>query len=266
MGNHFGSGRRSFLVQVTVPLVAVGLFFASCRGKTNSSGASVPSPSPGECANAYYPVAPDLKLDYQTTLSGGLPPYTFTVTFSDIDEDSFVRHERSSTGEAIDSDWKCQFDGLTSAVYGGMAAPQPRLKLNTEKSGGVKIPSARLWQKGTKWTYDFQVTGEMMLGGAPGPVELYGSVTVTNEITGSEKISVFAGTFDTLKVVSKTIERLTLKGGQSLPSEIVFTTDLWFAKDVGLVKAESNDLKVSTSLTSISHGAETEADDDDSSS
>ncbi|MGH9826625.1 MAG: hypothetical protein ACREDR_25630, partial [Blastocatellia bacterium] len=172
----------------------------SCGRRKTVSGKSSASPSPGQCNNPYFPVADDLKLEYQSDFSGGLPGYSFTVTFTDVTNSSFVRREESSTGVTVDGEWKCRPDGLIAGDFNDMAAPQPRLKLTASKSAGVVIPSLAKWERGSKWSYNSDVSGEMMFGGAPKPVEVSGTVSVTSEVTGQEPLTVPAGTFDALKV------------------------------------------------------------------
>ncbi|HYM00404.1 MAG TPA: hypothetical protein VEZ90_15730 [Blastocatellia bacterium] len=243
------------IASVAVMAVLLTSLNAACSRRGNQSIKGSASPSPGQCNNAYFPIAGDLTLQYRCNSSGGLPGYDLTVTFSDIGDSSFVRHEQSSAGVTIDNKWKCQPSGLMASDCNDLAAPQLRLRLKASSSSGVIIPSQTRWQKGTKWNYAYEVTGEMTFGGAPNPVEVSGVVSVSNEIMDQEKVTVPAGAFDTMKVVSRTIEHLSLKGGQTLPGDIVFTTTAWYAKDAGLVKLQSDDLKVTTELMSISRQA-----------
>src|SRR5215470_9375900 len=108
--------------------------------------------SEDDCYNPYYPVVPGESLEYETKYEGDAPaPYTFTVTFPEIGDDSFIRRQESSSGLSVDTNWKCYDEGLASAQFGDLALLQARLQLESRSGSGVVIPPADRWKKGTKW-------------------------------------------------------------------------------------------------------------------
>jgi hypothetical protein len=226
---------------------------ANTQGNRNGLSPQADTKSEDECYNPYYPVLPGESLEYETKYEGDAQaPYTFTVTFPDIGDDSFVRRQESSSGLSVDTTWKCNSEGLASTQFGDLALLQTRLQLEARSASGVVIPAADRWRKGAKWEYSYTVGGKMVLGGgAPQSVSVNGSVSVENTIGKEELITVAAGTFDAFKVTSVFTEKLAIKGTSDMPFDISFTAESWYAKDVGLVKATSEDLRMSTELVTF---------------
>ncbi|HKV42820.1 MAG TPA: hypothetical protein VJX67_26715, partial [Blastocatellia bacterium] len=195
------------------------------------------------------------KLEYQTSFASGIHPYSYTVTFGDITAHSFKRHQESSNGLQLDSTWQCQSDGLAAMQYGDLSMPETRLKLDTQRAGGVTLPSAAKWQKGAKWSNSYEVTGQMSLGG-PRPVDVQGTISVANEIVAEETVTVPAGTYDAFKVVSTITQDLSLRNTRAAPIRMSFGSSSWYVKDVGMVKALSQDLKSTTVLSAVAAGDE----------
>ena len=226
----------------------------------NSSERGQPAPSTeaSDCYNLFFPVVPDETLEYESTFSNNPRSYTYSVSFTDISEGSFVQHQVVTGGVApasnegsLDATWKCQSEGLVSTEYADIARPESRLKFETLDAIGVAIPRPDRWQKGFKWDYGYSVRGQMSFVGAPKPVDVEGTISVAAEIMSQEKVTVAAGVYEAVRVQSLYKQELTMKGTTSMPINMTFTVQSWYARDFGLVKSASEDLRVTTVLTSV---------------
>jgi hypothetical protein len=203
-------------------------------------------------------VIPDESLEYETTFSSNnLTGYIFSVTFTEISEGSFIQHEEVTGGTApgfygtaIDATWQCLPEGLLSSQYTNLSRPEPRLKFETVDATGVNIPRPERWVKGSKWQYRYSVRGQMSLMGAPQPVDVEGAIFVASNTIGQEKVDVPAGVYDAVKVQSVFDETFAIKGSAVMPVNMTFTVQSWYARDVGLIKLVSPDLRVTTVLKS----------------
>lgn len=262
-------GRARTAWVVVVATINWSLLFNACgardrRGSSLTRNGSeraqpTPSPSAGDCYNLFFPVTPDESLEYETSFgSNNLAGYIYSVTFTDISDGSFIQHQEvtggaapPSYGSAVDTTWKCQPDGLVSSEYTDLSRPEPRLKFETLAASGVTIPRPERWLKSSKWKYEYSVRGQMSFVGAPQPVDVEGAISVAAEIMAQERVEVPAGVYEALKVQSLYSQALTMKGSASMPINMTFKVQSWYAQDVGLVKVASEDLRVSTVLKSV---------------
>jgi hypothetical protein len=251
---------RPALVIVTAGMLFAGGLLTGCargpRGSASNKAGTASSPGSGStsaasCYNSYYPVSETERLDYRCTFTGRIPPYTYFVNFTGLSGSAFTRHQESSDSSVDDALWTCLKTGLSSSKFGDYSLPENRLKLVTSKTTGVALPAAERWQKGMKWETTYTVSGQLTFQGAPQPVDVKGTVTVANEIALEEKVIVPAGTYTALKVVSVYSQRLGLKDTTGMPFSITFKVNSWYARDVGMVKSASEDLRVTTVLTSF---------------
>jgi hypothetical protein len=204
-------------------------------------------------------VTPDESLEYETSFTGNsLAGYIYSVTFTDISDGSFIQHQEvtggtapASYGTAVDANWKCRPEGLVSTEYTDLSRPESRLRFETLDASGVAIPAPERWLKGSKWKYGYSVHGRMSFVGAPQPVDVQGAISVAAEIMGQERVDVPAGVYEAVKVQSVYTDALTMKGSSSMPINMTFTVHSWYARDVGLVKVASEDLRVTTVLKSL---------------
>src|SRR5262249_3067455 len=153
--------------------IALSLFLSGCgrdrRGSFSPRNGSeraqsAASPSAGDCYNSFLPAIPEETLEYESTFSNNLPPYSYSVTFTDFSDGGFIQHQEvtggvapASYGSALDRAWKCQPRGLASGEYADLSRPESRLKLETLDAAGVAIPRLDRWVKGSKWNYQFSV-------------------------------------------------------------------------------------------------------------
>jgi len=221
-------------------------------------GQNADLPSAGDCYNPFFPAIPDETMEYESTFKNNLPPYSYSVTFTDLSDGSFTQHQEvtggtapASYGPVLDRTWKCQSEGLACVDYPDLSRPESRLEFETLDSAGVTIPRPDRWQKGAKWTYRYSVRGKMSFVGAPTPVDVEGTISVAAEIGAQERVDSPAGVYEAVKVQSTYNQALTMKGKAPIPINITFTVQAWYARDVGLIKSESEDLRVTTVLKSV---------------
>ena len=221
-------------------------------------GQNAATPTPGDCYNSFVPVVPDETLEYESTFSNSLPPYSYSVNFTDVSDAEFTEHQEVTGGTApalygpvLDRIWKCQSEGLACMEYPDLSRPESRLKFDTLDSVGVAIPLPERWLKGTKWTRRYTVRGRMSFVGAPTPVDVEGTITVAAEVVLQERVNVPAGVYEALKVQSTYNQGLTMKGKAPMPINISFAVQSWYARDIGLIKSASEDLRVTTVLKSL---------------
>src|SRR5262245_45609752 len=121
-------GGLALKTQLVIAVTTACSLFSSGCGRDRRSPSSthygsdrnlnVASPSPGDCYNPFFPLIPDGTLEYETTL-GNISSYSYSVTFTDVSEGSFVQHQEVIGGAApalygtsLDRTWRCQPDGL----------------------------------------------------------------------------------------------------------------------------------------------------------
>jgi hypothetical protein len=235
-------GRLARMISVVVAgFIGCGVLFTGCstRDRRNSAaprngsaqGQPTASQGAGGCDNPYLPVSPDESLEYESSSgSNSSQGYIYSVTFTDISDGSFIEHEEvtggtgpASYGATLDAIWKCEPEGLVSTEYADLSRPESRLKIETLNATGVAIPRADRLTKGTKWSQDYKVRGQMSFEGAPKPVDLEGTISVASEMTGQERVEVPAGVYEAVKVNSIYAQNLTLKGSPLMPINMSFT-------------------------------------------
>lgn len=235
-------------------------------GEKSGGGSPSAVTSKGGCYNAYYPASATLKKTYKTTFSGDKPaPSTHTESYSNVTNDGFTQkmefapqaksgHAASATDVTLESSFKCNPEGIVAMEYGSLNTGQnTKFKFKTSKAEGVTFPSESDWKIGKKWQMSYQVEGQMT--GAPSPamnMAPKGTIVLDSEIVGEESVTVPAGTFQAFKVVMTINNKLNLNMmGRDIPMNNTFKTNAWFAKDVGMVKSQTEGIGAITELMSL---------------
>ena len=211
--------------------------------KNATSGDNTGKDTPVICQNTYYPVGANIErkyhIDYQ---KAPVPDQDYTERYTDFNGDGFVaKTEFKEVSTTIN--WRCTADGLLATQYGNSIDMKSgsSAKIDTTNSKGVSFPVESRWKTGEKWSskYDIKETLKNPNGSPLGGGD--GTVSQASEVIGSEEVKVAAGTFQTIKVKNQTTLNITVKvGGMSVPTKTVVETTAWFAKDVGMVKSETN--------------------------
>jgi hypothetical protein len=196
----------------------------------------VTSQATGACNNAYYPVRSDTTWHYQIQ-RGDAPPTDYAVTYDHIQADSFTARQifPDQTRESL---WRCTDEGLIpSDVSSFMFVQIASLEFETLDYSGVYLPPADEWAVGATWETTYTVKATTKVLGIS--VVSQAEVRVHNRIAAAEGVSVPAGTYSNAMRINSTATALVHSGGSDIRIDVAFSH--WYVKDVGLVKAESDD-------------------------
>ena len=254
----------------TIAIISL-VIFAGCKNSTSSTDATTPTSSgsgssaskPSGCYNAYYPATATLKKTYKITYSGSnLPPSTYTETYSNLTSDGFMqkleftsgKDKAGATNVTVEGGVKCKPDGLAILDYGNLTAGQNlKYKYKTINTNGISFPNESDWQVGKKWQMAYDVEGEMTEAPiAAMKMNPKGTITISCEILGKESVTVASGTYDTFKVAMSYNSNLKMNMmGREMPLNMTFKSNVWFAKDVGMIKSSADEFKAVTELVTL---------------
>ena len=229
----------------------ISLFFllslvTACSPATNNNGNTTVT---GTCANEYYPVLQGATWTYEST-GGPAGDYRFTDTISVVKDGGFTL--TSQFGDlAYTQDWNCLEEGLSARQPGGSIAAILRTQdltfpFEVKQMDGVTLPSALVI--GDEWQHAINFEGKMEIAGEPATAE--GTAHTTYKVLDKDSISVPAGSFETLRIQVDTNLDVTIKvQGLSVPASFSGSYTYWYARGIGLVKAEGQGSIASTSFT-----------------
>lgn len=199
-----------------------------------------PTQEQGLCSHPLYPVETGATWTYQSI--GGLSGnFSFTDTITEVREDGFTL-ESEFNGATVNQQWSCTAEGLASLTFGsgaagGLSTSGVQMDLTTTSVQGVILP--RAINPGDQWPYSLDFEGEMTYSGTN--VETQGTATFAFSALGEESVTVPAGTFNALKIhADLTLEMDVTYSGFTAPVVFIIPSDIWYAPDVGWVKATSS--------------------------
>ena len=234
--------RRLQLVLSSLLLVAVvaACSFSPSSTSGSTGGSSGQAASTSDCANAYFPNAAGDNWSYSSSGSS-LGNYTFTRTVSSADASSFTMDEVYSTGVNASIKWNCQNGNLAALDAGqaslSMASKSFTLNTTSTTAEGYNVPNS--FAPGNAWTETVTVTGSITSGSKTRDGQILSNLKCTS--AGNDKITVPAGTFDTVKAsCTETLEIDALIQATPLPATAPITINVtnWYAKGVGLVQSD----------------------------
>jgi hypothetical protein len=193
----------------------------------------------GLCSNPLYPVKAGATWTYNSTgsLSGN---FNFTDTITDVREDGFTLESRLD-GSTFTQEWACRPDGLASLTFGagvagGISTSGVQMDLTTTNVQGVILP--KTISVGDQWPYSVDFEGGMTYSGTS--VDTDGTANFTFSALGEESVTVPAGTFNAMKLhVDLRLEMQVTYSGFTAPAVFNVPSDIWYAPEVGWVKATS---------------------------
>lgn len=245
-------------------LGAVGCKNASPAGEKGAGGVLSGPTSNGGCYNAYYPATATLKKTYKIVYANNqMPPATYTESYANLAQDGFQHkitfpptEAKSGTTQplTVEGGIKCQPAGLMAMEYGSLSMGQnTKFKFKTIKAEGVTFPNESDWKVGHKWTMTYEVEGQMTgVPAAAFKMSPQGTIAMNSEIVGTESVTVPAGTFQAFKVSMTMSQKLNMNMmGRDIPMDMSFKTTSWFAKDVGMVKAQTEEMGATTELVTL---------------
>jgi hypothetical protein len=193
----------------------------------------------GLCDNPLYPVISGATWTYQSSgsLSGN---FSFTDTVTDVREDGFTLSSLFN-GATVTQEWACNPEGLASLTFGsgvagGLSTSGVQMDLTTTNVQGVILP--KTVSAGDQWPYSLDFEGNMEYSGTT--VDTQGTASFAFSALGEESVTVPAGTFDAMKIhTDLRLEMDVTYSGFSAPVVFTIPSDIWYAPEVGWVKASS---------------------------
>lgn len=238
-------------LRVTLTLLLGALLIQACAGVPQPPASETPSPAPtlvtqpqngetGLCTNPLYPVKQGATWTYNSTgsLSGD---FSFTDTITAVREDGFTLTSQLN-GSNLAQEWACRPEGLVSltfgaGVVGGISTSGVQMDLSTSNVQGVILP--KTVSAGDQWPYSLDFDGNMTY--ADTSVDTQGTASFTFNAIGEESVTVPAGTFNAMKIhVDLRLDMEVSYSGFNAPAVFTIPTDIWYAPEVGWVKASSS--------------------------
>jgi hypothetical protein len=241
--------RFQIIVSCLVLFVVVAACSLSPASSTTATATSQPaatnppvSASTGAgCSNAYFPVSVGTNWAYASSGST-LGAYTYTWTVADVSNAGFTTNNQYSTGVSASIKWNCQNGNLAALDAGSTSLSVTnssstfKMTSNSITADGYNIPNT--FDNGTTWSEKVTVDGTVQSGTHSVNSQIVSNVSCS--ATGTDSVTVPAGTFDTVKATcNQTLGVSFLQQGTPVPAgapDTVSITD-WYAKGVGLVKS-----------------------------
>jgi len=216
---------------------------------TAAPAQTVSASSRGGCTNAYYPLSSGATWSYASTgsITGD---YTYTETLSGLSDTGFMTNDAFSIGATRTVTWSCDSGNLTSLATGSgnasVSSSSMTLTIDSVNATGYIIPAD--FTDGKIWSEDVTLNGTLVQGS-----DQKGTTVSENKVdcttAGIDKVTVPAGTFDTVKITCHTNLDTTvtligkISGTTGKPITTVLDSTQWYAQGVGLVQmVNSGDL------------------------
>jgi hypothetical protein len=208
------------------------------------SSASTTAPAAGSsgvtaCDHPYLPLRPGATWSY-----GGDFPSTWTVESVSGNKQNATAHVTISFAEGSFSlDWKCSPEGILYYQMGDLSASgiPGVVNFNLKSSDGVTLPKQSVLTSGGSWNSSYTLSMDFNVPGYSGSYSMQSSESST--VGSPQKMSVAGGSFDVIPVTSS--GTVTSSGGLA-DFSADYTTAVWFAKGVGIVRFESTSAGQST--------------------
>jgi hypothetical protein len=189
--------------------------------------------------------------NYKTTSTLGGSSYTRTV--SDVAADGFTVTEAFANNKTLTKKWGCTSAGLVSLspVTGDSASVNSdttKTTIDTTTNTGVTLPTTIT--PGQTWTQTIEAKGKMTVNGVE--VDQQTVTTQTFTAVAMESVTVPAGTFNAMRItVHANVHFTNTLMGQSRSSDVSSDSTLWYAPDVGEVKASGTAFSALTGSTEL---------------
>ncbi len=217
---------------------------------TSEPGSSTTSEGSGEpaeiglCANAWYPVGPNIERRYRIKYPNNMfPEKEYSEHFGDFTADGFMA---TMLFDSLTTkiNWRCTAEGLFATQYNNSIDMRNlgTANIDTLEASGVSFPAEDRWKTGEKWSATYRVKQTMRSGDGKVETESTGTVVQSGEIVAQETVTVPAGTFDAFKVRMATNLDMSINvnGMGAVPAKMNLETFAWFAKGKGMVKSSTD--------------------------
>jgi hypothetical protein len=208
----------------------------------------------GNCANPYYPVLAGATYRYRSTdsLSGTTD---YRITYHNITSDSFeVSFDFGEPDDpeavTITQTWQCTAEGLLAPGVLQLSNMEMPFTFEVVEAVGLTLPSS--FETGETWTTHYVVVGSGDVESTSMSMEQ--TIDLTNEIVGTEAVSVPAGDYPAAVRVesSGTISIATTLGETAAPATMFdWSQTTWYVEGVGMVRQESAGILDETTPTVV---------------
>ncbi|MFC2028776.1 hypothetical protein ACFLTX_02495 [Chloroflexota bacterium] len=205
------------------------------------------------CDNPLYPVKEGATWYYTVS---GMASNSLEHSILEVTSDGFRDQDIFSDGTTRNGRWNCMDGDLISldlnisnlaaanAVAGGRET-----NLEITSMDGVTIPADA--SEGSSWTQHIILEGLQNFAGQEMNLKL--DITDDCKAAGVESITITAGTFTSQRVECKSTVVITVNiGGLVIPTSASSSSVSWYAREVGMVKTESDNGDGTTSRLELS--------------
>ena len=205
----------------------------------------------GGCTNPYYPFKVGGKITYKTSSTNFNSTYSMEVlpaANADTHKLAYTFTVRGTTS-TINQEFTCDGTGIVakgqldlSSAMGG------QFTYETDSVDGPFLPADM--HVGQEWTNTFKVTLHTNNATMARLIEgKHQTTTISSKVVGEEDVTTPAGTYHALKVQ----QDITINT-EITPNSIHTTTNVWFVKNIGMVKSVSNSAgaETTTEATEVS--------------
>ncbi|HTX90302.1 MAG TPA: hypothetical protein VMC09_03710 [Anaerolineales bacterium] len=236
----------------SLTILLVGCNLPSPSGSGSSGGAGGSTSASGPCANSVYPVTVGNTWNYQMS---GTTNDTYTRTIQTVDSSGFTDQDTFSNGVSRTGKWNCAAGDLTALDPVGATTANVQFSGNstdfqTTALTGVTLPAHI--QSGDSWNQTLSLHGTVTMHGAS--AEASSDIAIACTAAGSESLAVPAGSFNAMKVTCQDTLTITVTtAGVTIPTNLNFEADSWYAPGVGWVKTISSGSGLDTTIELTSY-------------
>jgi len=220
------------------------------------SPTNIPVPSTLACDNPYLPVIAGASWSYKLT---GPIPDTFTHTILSVESNSFVEQDVFGTGVTRAGKWNCDNGNLIAlnpptGSSGTVSAENVSVDFQTKDLSGITLPATM--NAGDTWSQSLTLEGTETINGTAFPAS--NQLTSNCKATGTESVTVEAGTFDAMRVECETTMKISIKLGAT-PTETTLNLvgTNWYVRGIGLVKTLTTGLGLDSTTELVSYNIPT---------
>lgn len=203
------------------------------------------------CLNSYFPVEENKTWNYNEKTSQN-EPVNFSVTFKEIKENSFTKVV-TTPFPIIESKWVCNENGLVQTEPTQLYFIDSVIfnyEFDTKGVEGVTFPPETEIEIGKSWTVSYDSGTKM--GIKDEVINAIVKIEIENKVVSIESVEVPSGKYpEALKIESKMTTNISTDKG--VIREAISNSELWFVKNIGLVKqiSEMDNLTATIELLSM---------------
>ena len=202
------------------------------------------------CANSYFPIEENKTWNYNEKTSQN-EPVDFLVTFKEIHENAFTK-VTTTPFSTVELKWVCNENGLVQTEPTQLYFTDSVIfnyEFDTKGFEGITFPPENEAEIGKTWTISYDSGTKM--GIKDEIIDTAVKITIENKIVSIESVEVPSGNYpEALKIESKMTTNISTDKG--IIREAISNSELWFVKDIGLVKQISEMDNSATTIEMLS--------------